>query len=249
MGCFGDRLRCRRWCVLLPAVVLWAAGSEDFVAVPEGSAAAEALVRLEEPVEDGAPVEEVAFYRFLTQVAALPESAWQGAARRVGPAELMEFPHRFRGRLVEVVGAVLETSPWELPGNPSGLRRVFLVHLLGEGDALLTVVLTEDPGAWHRGDGVRVRGLFFKVWRYRSRGGGWEEAPLVVARRLVRTPVPEVGARPGEALLGLAVAGGMALVVLLAVRLWLGWARRPVRFRLPERGKEDDDGTGSSGPG
>lgn len=253
MGWFGDALRGAYWYGFFPAVVLLAGGSEELVpgaGPPEGAAVPGALVRLDGRVEDGAPVEGVAFYHFLAQVVALPESAWEvPAPPRVGAEELEQSPHRFRGRMVEVVGAVLETSAWELPGNPSGLERVFLVHLLGEGEALLTAVLTEEPGTWRRGDGVRVRGLFFKVWRYRSRGGGWEEAPLLVARRLVSAPAAEVGGRAGEALLGLAVAGGMALVVLLALRLWLGWARRPVHFRLPERGEEDDDSAGSRGPG
>jgi len=240
----GRALPCRWWCGVVPlALCLMGVGSGGVGGRPAASKEAggrEVLVTFEEQVQDGAPVEEVPFYRLLARVSELPQGAWRKAAPRVTADELERSPHRFRGRMVEMVGAVLETAAWELPGNPSGVETVFLVHLVDPADRLVTVAVFEEPVGWGRGDGALVRGVFFKVWRYESKGGGWEQAPLLVARRLLPAPSGAVGGKVGGGPLALAAAVGMALVVFVALRLWLGWSRRRVRFRLPSQ--RDDDG-------
>ncbi len=249
VGWLADACSSRWWYGFFPvALFLVGVGSEGMggrVATSQGPGEVEVLVRFEGQVEDGAPVEGVAFYRLLAQVAGLPEQAWQATAPEVTAEQLAESPHRFRGRMVEVLGAVLETAAWELPGNPSGLETVLLVHLVDEADRLVTAVVTREPRGWERGEGARVRGVFFKIWRYQSRGGTWEEAPLLVARQLLPAPPAAVRGKAGEALMGLAVAVGMALVLFVALRFWLGWSRQPVRFRLPGQGDGDGRGAGS----
>ena len=248
MGRLPDVCSFRWWYAFFPVALFFAGvGSEGLgggVATSEGPGEVEVLVEFEEQVEDGAPVEEVAFYRLLARVAGLPEQAWRASAPEVTAEELAGSPYRFRGRMVDVLGAVLETVPWELSGNPSRVETVFLVHLVDQADRLLTAVVIREPRGWERGEGARVRGVFFKIWRYQSRGGTWEEAPLLVARQLLPAPPAAVRGRTGEALAGLAVAVGMAVVLFVALRFWLGWSRQSVQFRLPGRGNGDGRGAG-----
>ncbi len=217
-------------------------GRADAPGLPE---TASPLVRLEESVADRAPVEEVAFYRLLAEATQLPDETWQRPAPLVRAAELTSSPHFYRGRMVEVVGAVVELSPWELPGNPSGLRRLFRVFLIDPEEQLTAVALLRDPGSWDRGDGVRVRGIFFKVWRFRSRGGDWEEAPLLVGQEFVSAPTGAREDRGAPALMKLAMAVGMAFVLLLVLRSWMSLSRTPIKFRIGGRRRSDGEGTGS----
>ena len=240
-------LTCHWLCGTIPvALCLSVAGSEDVgsrMATAKEAGGQEVLITFEEQVQDGASVEEVPFYRLLARLLDLPEQVWEEPGPEVTRHELEESPHRFRGRMVDVVGAVLETAAWELPGNPSGVQMVFLVHLAGQADGLVTAAVLQEPSGWGRGDAALVRGVFFKVWRYQSRGGTWEEAPLLVARQLLPAPSGAARGKVGQGFTALAAAVGTALVVLVVLRLWLGWSRKPVLFRLP--GQRNDDGRGA----
>jgi len=229
--------------VLLAAMLQAPQGGSQQFAVGAGSnqePAGEALLAFEEPIDDGAPLESAPFYRLLALAAQVPEAVWSRRAPVVEVAMLRASPRLYRGRMVECPAVVLEVVPLALPGNPSGFDRVLEVHCVDGADAILTAVLLDDSTGWTRGDRVLVRGIFLKIRGYQSRGGTWEEAPLLVTRSLLPRTAEETGGGASQALVRLIIAVGLALGGLAAVRYQLGRSGRTIRFKLPGRKGNDE---------
>jgi hypothetical protein len=108
--------------------------------------------------------------------------------------DLIERPSQFRGKLVGIVGSMVQAQTWDLPGA----GKVLQVLLNDAAGNTFTVLLPEDPG--HRNATVRLRGYFVRVREIVTQQR-WRPSPVLVARtwdRIIKPVVTDAEARKSE---------------------------------------------------
>lgn len=192
------------------------------------------------------PEEMLAYWRLLlwTEHQSL-ETLQRRARANVFFTELMQFPEKFRGRLVTLDLNVRRVLAYDLDDTPLGKRRLYeLWGFTEESKAWLYVAVTAHlPEGMAVGpeveERVRLTGYFFKLQGYFEAGAKPRapalRAPLLVGRLSRFAPPPGVQASPGDDWWTAAVLIGACLVLAVAIgtQLWSG--RRAARHEAVRR--------------
>ncbi len=150
------------------------------------------------------------------------------AIRNPSLAELVRYPDRFRGKVVQLDGYVRRVTLIDPGPNRLGVRSLYECAVFSDEldrNPWIFVVL-HVPEAMPKGDNLSERvtatGFFLKLWAYRA-GDGLRFAPLLIGPRLVWHPAPESRTGPISVVLFVLLLG---LVAVFAAVLW--WSARSV---------------------
>lgn len=184
-----------------------------------------ALARLEDYRFDFA---QEGFFRLLAHVLERTEDL-RGAATQEDLADwtaLLERPVDFRGRVVTIAGEVGRSKRWRFRQAPwDGLGELLQVELTrNDTPVVCTVIMPGDAGPLPVGGVVRITGVFCLVRNYKTRGGGTQQAALLVAQG--PSVVATRAAREGGAPAGIIIGGLCAGLVVVWVLLRRGLRRR-----------------------
>jgi hypothetical protein len=192
------------------------------------------------------PEEMLAYWRLLLWTEHQSLDMLQRRSRgNVFFTELMQFPDKFRGRLLTLDLNVRRVLAYDLDDTPLGKRRLYeLWGFTEESKAWLYVAVTAHlPKGMAVGpeveERVRLTGYFFKLQGYFEAGAKPRaaalRAPLLVGR-LSRFAPPTVGQpSPQDDLWTAAVVVGACLVLAAAVGMQLWSGRRAARHEAVRR--------------
>jgi hypothetical protein len=209
--------------------------AEEFAAVTDGTIGIQ-------------PEEMLAYWRLLLWTEHQSLDALQRRARgNVFFTELMQFPERFRGRLVTVDLNVRRVLAYDLEDTPLGKLRLYeLWGFTEESKAWLYVAVTAHlpegmpvgPDVYER---VRLTGYFFKLQGYLEAGAKPRapplRAPLLVGRLTWFAP-PKIAQPAPQYDLWTGVLVGCACLVLAVLVGQQVWSRRRAARREAARRAE-----------
>jgi hypothetical protein len=230
--------------------------SEEFQAVTDGTIGIQ-------------PEEMLAYWRLLLWTEHQSFDMLQRRSRgNVFFTELMQFPEKFRGRLVSMDLNVRRVLAYDLEETPLGKMRLYEVWGFTEDSkAWLYVAVTAHlPEGMSVGaevyEKVRLTGYFFKLQGYYEAGAKPRapalKAPLLVGRMTRYAPVSMANSSPQTDVWSLVVVAGAGLVLLVIVATQLLVNRRAARHHAARRDQarqsvstwlqKNEDGPPSSGP-
>ena len=163
--------------------------------------------------------DEEAFYFLVALVNKMPPDLLKPDEDGTPYAALLSLPSNFRGQPVTLHGAYFSVEPFRVPSL--ALRKDIPIlyactlreHPLNQVRPLATVVVIDDPTPYLKAmDDVRVKGYFYKVWKYDGTQGVGV-APLLIARRLEKEEVAPVDAGS----YGSVVVGKLSVGIVLGV--------------------------------
>jgi hypothetical protein len=129
-------------------------------------------------------------------------------------------PEWAKWKIAEVDGYARYVETLDIAGLESGIDRIHILVVtdtgMGNFEYNWSVALLNLPHPLREGDRVRARGVFCKLYPYRSKKNEWRWTPLVVAPRLEKVPPPSRELSAGELALvaGLLLAAGGAVYLL-----------------------------------
>ncbi len=139
-----------------------------------------------------------------------------------------EAPKWMRGNFAHFEGVAESVEVLRFPEHPSGIERIYLLtagdtHYANVREYKWVVACPNLPASLRTGDRIAANGIFLKLYPYRSRGGHWRWAPLLVCREIEKLPPPvspllprNVSPRTAYAILGALLAA----LFLLCVRMY-----------------------------
>jgi hypothetical protein len=134
----------------------------------------------------------------------------------ITPAQMEQDPAAIRGKVVRVQGGVIQTQRRAEPPNIAGVDNLYRCVIRTNEGRWLWVYTPEEPKGFKRYDLVRAYGVFLKAQRYVSRKREERDAPVIIAKRLLRTRYQESPGL-GYMLLIIAVATIVAIAIAVAV--------------------------------
>lgn len=172
--------------------------------------------------------EEPAFWHLAADILHRPDRD-RGAFLDVGGRkvhDLFHDPAAFRGKPITFQARVLQATEIPLslyfPRNEEGdalIHRVWATYVTTDGTVPLTVLWLEEPDLdLVPSDQVRIRGVFYRLWIYKSSAPGeWTRAPLILGIGSPEKLVIEESASTHRIAIGLLVFAALVVVLMIVV--------------------------------
>ncbi len=134
-----------------------------------------------------------AFYYLVHRAATLTEEEFEKTVdKKIESPDLMRAPRDHRGRRIRIRGTLIALREKPLEENRSGVRRAYIGQMVDRYGEVLSFYIIDLPPAsadWTPFETViQVRGIFYKIWKYRNRENRAIESPLVIGRTVKQIP-------------------------------------------------------------
>jgi hypothetical protein len=145
--------------------------------------------------------DEEAFYWLLRLVSRLNPDLLKPDPEPLSYAALLATPSLYRGTPVTLAGVYRSYEKHHVPALALKKDVPYIypcvITSTGQDFLLATVIVLEDPSAYLRvDDDVAVKGYFYKVQRYQTRGGEERSGLVLLAQRLVPASEADTVAAP-----------------------------------------------------
>jgi hypothetical protein len=187
--------------------------------------------------------DEEAFYWLLHLVSRLKPELLKPDAESLPYSALLTKPSLYRGELVTISGVYESVEKHHVPALalqkdvPYMYPCVISDH---QNPMLATVIVLQDPSLYLRvRDDVVVKGYFYKVRQYQSRGGNENSAPMIIAQRLVpagdaATDRVSASRAPEPGLGGMLSDPTLVVMIAVIILLMIGFFALRMQLRKPK---------------
>ncbi|MHC4599675.1 MAG: hypothetical protein ACYS47_11775 [Planctomycetota bacterium] len=141
----------------------------------------------EDVIDRDEHMEPEAFYYLIHRVATWQQKDIEDRVdTRIDSNHIFRSPARLRGTAMRIRGTLIALREKAFEENRSGIRSAFVGQMYDNHNQVLSFYLLdlpEEASTWKPFKTViEVKGLFYKIWKYRNKQNVFIESPLIIAR-------------------------------------------------------------------